>query len=99
MRTKCIPGTREVRQLAALVASNVYYHLGRYVDSLSYSLGVKTLFNMTSTDIHQIASLGREKSSLTLHVLESEFLSCDIVFCLIVLMLSVREAFTSLNMS
>ena len=33
-RTKCMPGTREVRQLAALVASKVYYHLDSYVDSL-----------------------------------------------------------------
>jgi len=37
----------EVRQLAALVASKVYYHLGSYEDCLSYALGAGPLFDLT----------------------------------------------------
>ena len=37
----------EVRQLAALVASKVYYHLGSYEDTLSYALGAGALFDVT----------------------------------------------------
>jgi len=37
----------EIRQLAALVASKVYYHLGSYEDSLSYALGAGPLFDVT----------------------------------------------------
>ena len=37
----------EVRQLAALVASKVYYHLESYEDSLSYALGAGPLFDVT----------------------------------------------------
>ncbi|XP_017773967.1 PREDICTED: 26S proteasome non-ATPase regulatory subunit 1-like [Nicrophorus vespilloides] len=36
------------RELAALVASKVYYHLGFYDDSLSYALGAGTLFDVYS---------------------------------------------------
>lgn len=37
------------RQLAALVASKVYYHLGSFGDSLTYALGAGPLFNVNST--------------------------------------------------
>ena len=37
----------EVRQLTALVASKVYYHLGSYEDSLPYALGAVPLFDVT----------------------------------------------------
>ncbi len=37
------------RQLAALVASKVYYHLGSFEDSLTYALGAGSLFNVTAT--------------------------------------------------
>jgi len=40
----------EVRELAALVASKVYYHLGSYEDSLTYALGAGRLFDVTSTN-------------------------------------------------
>ena len=40
----------DVRELAALVASKVYYHLGSYEDSLNYALGAGKLFDVTSTD-------------------------------------------------
>jgi len=39
----------DVRELAALVASKVYYHLGSYEDSLSYALGAGKLFDVTSS--------------------------------------------------
>ena len=35
----------DVRELAALVASKVYYHLGSYEDSLKYALGAGKLFD------------------------------------------------------
>jgi len=38
----------EVRQLAALVASKVYYHLGSYEDSLTYALKAGKLFDVTA---------------------------------------------------
>lgn len=39
----------EVRELAALVASKVYYHLGAYEDSLNYALGAGKLFDVTTS--------------------------------------------------
>ena len=47
----------EVRQLAALVASKVYYHLGSYEDSLSYALGAETLFDVTKTDNQYVETI------------------------------------------
>jgi len=38
----------EVRQLAALVASKVYYHLGSYEDSLTYALKAGKLFDVNT---------------------------------------------------
>lgn len=35
-------------ELAALVASKVYYHLGSYVDSLTYALGAGSLFDVNA---------------------------------------------------
>ena len=40
----------DVLELAALVASKVYYHLGYYEDSFNYALGAGKLFDVTSTD-------------------------------------------------
>ncbi|XP_077516303.1 regulatory particle non-ATPase 2 [Amblyomma americanum] len=37
------------RQLAALVASKVYYHLGSFEDSLTYALGANDLFDVTAS--------------------------------------------------
>uniref|UniRef100_T1J4R4 26S proteasome non-ATPase regulatory subunit 1/RPN2 N-terminal domain-containing protein n=1 Tax=Strigamia maritima TaxID=126957 RepID=T1J4R4_STRMM len=37
------------RELAALVASKVYFHLGAYEDSLQYALGAGDLFDVNST--------------------------------------------------
>ncbi|KAL1140086.1 hypothetical protein AAG570_000018 [Ranatra chinensis] len=36
------------RELAALVASKVYYHLGSFSDSLTYALGADSLFDVNS---------------------------------------------------
>ncbi|BFZ55387.1 proteasome regulatory particle base subunit [Savitreella phatthalungensis] len=38
------------RELAALVASKVYYHLGDYIQSTSYALGAGKLFNIDTKD-------------------------------------------------
>lgn len=35
-------------ELAALVASKVYYHLGSFEDSLTYALGAGDLFDVNS---------------------------------------------------
>lgn len=40
---------QEVREMAALVASKVYYHLGSYEDSLNYALGAGKLFDVSSS--------------------------------------------------
>lgn len=37
------------RELAALVASKVYYHLGAFEESLTYALGAGNLFNVNDT--------------------------------------------------
>jgi 26S proteasome regulatory subunit N2 len=37
------------RQLAALVASKVYYHLGEYEEALSFALGAGSLFDTSLT--------------------------------------------------
>lgn len=39
---------QEVRELAALVASKVYYHLASYEDSLNYALGAGGLFDLNA---------------------------------------------------
>lgn len=41
--------TFKYRNLAALVASKVYYHLGAFEDSLTYALGAAQLFDVSST--------------------------------------------------
>lgn len=38
--------TPEMSELAALVASKVYYHLGSFSDSLQYALGAGNLFDV-----------------------------------------------------
>lgn len=40
----------KVRELAALVASKVYYHLGSYEDSLNYALGAGKMFDLNSSN-------------------------------------------------
>ena len=37
------------RELASLVASKVYYHLGSFQDSLSFALGAGQKFNVNGT--------------------------------------------------
>ncbi|XP_067949261.1 26S proteasome non-ATPase regulatory subunit 1-like [Watersipora subatra] len=39
-------------ELAALVASKVYYHLGSYEDSLTFALGAGQLFNVNDTSLY-----------------------------------------------
>ena len=47
----------DVRQLAALVASKVYYHLGSYEDSLSFALGAESLFDVTNTKSQYVETI------------------------------------------
>ena len=42
---------QDVRELAALVASKVYYHLGSYEDSLNYALGAGHLFDVSTNEM------------------------------------------------
>ena len=47
----------EVRQLAALVASKVYYHLGSYEDSLNFALGAEALFDVTQMSSQYVETI------------------------------------------
>lgn len=51
MKIEVLHESREFRcrDLAALVASKVYYHLGAYEDSLKFALGALNLFDVTDT--------------------------------------------------
>ncbi|CAG8541004.1 10235_t:CDS:10, partial [Funneliformis caledonium] len=49
------------RQLSALVASKVYYHLGEFDDSLSFALGAGELFDASSKCIDKYISLRVKK--------------------------------------
>lgn len=45
-------------QLAALVASKVYYHLGAFEDSLTYALGAGELFDVNARSEYVETTLG-----------------------------------------
>lgn len=46
-------------QLAALVASKVYYHLGAFEDSLTYALGAGDLFDVNARSEYVETTLGK----------------------------------------
>lgn len=46
-------------QLAALVASKVYYHLGAFEDSLTFALGAGELFDVNSRSEYVETTLGK----------------------------------------
>lgn len=46
-------------QLAALVASKVYYHLGSFEDSLTYALGAGELFDVNSHNEYVETTIGK----------------------------------------
>lgn len=46
-------------QLAALVASKVYYHLGSFEDSLTYALGAGELFDVNSHNEYVETIIGK----------------------------------------
>lgn len=67
------------RELAALVVSKVYHHLGSFEDSLTYALGAGNLFDVMSNSEYVQTTIGKEViSSLLGH------------FKLIVLLLSAK---------
>lgn len=45
-------------ELAALVASKVYYHLGSFEDSLTYALGAGSLFNVSCQSEYVETTIG-----------------------------------------
>lgn len=47
--------------LAALVASKVYYHLGSFSDSLTYALGAGHLFDVNSRSEYVDTIIGKEQ--------------------------------------
>ncbi|GAA5903367.1 proteasome regulatory particle base subunit RPN2 [Sporobolomyces salmoneus] len=52
----------QARELAALVASKLYYHLGQFDDSLSFALGAGKLFNIEGAATHGGKEIGRAES-------------------------------------
>lgn len=50
-------------QLAALVASKVYYHLGSFEDSLTYALGAGDLFDVNSRTEYVETIIGKIKTT------------------------------------
>lgn len=51
--------TPEMSELAALVASKVYYHLGSFSDSLQYALGAGNLFDVNGRSEYVDTIIGR----------------------------------------
>lgn len=51
-------------QLAALVASKVYYHLGAFEDSLTYALGAGDLFDVNARSEYVETTLGTLHTSI-----------------------------------
>lgn len=49
-------------ELAALVASKVYYHLGSFEDSLTYALGAGELFDVNARNEYVDTTIGMSKS-------------------------------------
>lgn len=47
------------RNLAALLASKVYYHLGAFEESLFYALGAKDLFNVSDTSEYTTTTISK----------------------------------------
>lgn len=45
-------------ELAALVASKVYYHLGSFEDSLTYALGAGELFDVNARNEYVDTTIG-----------------------------------------
>lgn len=48
-------------ELAALVASKVYYHLGSFEDSLTYALGAGELFDVNARNEYVDTTIGMLK--------------------------------------
>ncbi|XP_020602036.1 26S proteasome non-ATPase regulatory subunit 1-like [Orbicella faveolata] len=58
------------RQLSALLASKVYYHLGAYDDSLTYALGAGDLFDVNGHSEYVETIIGKVNYCQYLHVLK-----------------------------
>lgn len=53
-------------ELAALVASKVYYHLGSFEDSLTYALGAGELFDVNARNEYVDTTIGMLNSFIIL---------------------------------
>jgi len=53
-------------ELAALVASKVYYHLGSFEDSLTYALGAGELFDVNARNEYVDTTIGMLRSFIIL---------------------------------
>lgn len=49
----------EQREIAALVASKVYYHLGAFEESVAYALGAGSLFDVNSKSEYVSTIIGK----------------------------------------
>lgn len=65
-------------QLAALVASKVYYHLGSFEDSLTYALGAGDLFDVNSHSEYVETIIGIKYSLICLIIIKIFF--CGLLF-------------------
>lgn len=54
-------------ELAALVASRVYYHLGSFEDSLTYALGAGKLFDVNARNEYVDTTIGTIAKAPSLH--------------------------------
>jgi 26S proteasome regulatory subunit N2 len=55
------------RELAGLVASKVYYHLGEYDESIMFALGAGKLFDITSKSEYVETIICTSRHFLRLH--------------------------------
>ena len=58
-----------MHELAALVASKVYYHLGSFSDSLQYALGAGNLFDVNSRTEYVDTIIGEFQVFVTNNIL------------------------------
>ena len=56
------------RELAALVVSKVYHHLGSFEDSLTYALGAGNLFNVMDNSEFVQTTIGKICSWLLIYL-------------------------------
>lgn len=66
------------REIAALVASKVYYHLGAFEESVAYALGAGSLFDVNSKSEYVSTIIGNNVLLFLLSLIPMT--SCDVKF-------------------